>query len=118
MTISAQLTSDIRAKASFLPYCPLCSFVSVADTPDILRGPSHREVRLPASHLRPDGEVLHKIDHCCSVSRTDLSFTSKAEASQWWRVKRQEPLVCPATESRRRNTLAKLLAAQLEPYEP
>lgn len=116
MTIAATLTSDLRARASFLPYCCCCSFVGIHDRPDILRGPSHREVHL-AKTSRREALTVHKLVACCHLSTTDEQFESEAEAASWWRARRLQTLACRADENRRRFTLAKLAAANLEAIE-
>jgi len=104
MSLSATLTADIRARASYLPFCPLCSHVSIKEIQDILIGPSFRAVN-----------GGHKLTQCCSLSATCEVFESEAEAATWWREKRRHPVRDIATDSRRRNTLAKLAAKNLEP---
>lgn len=106
MNLIATLSADIRAKASHLPFCPLCSHIGVQGFPDALRGPSHREFR-----------GRHKLTRCCKLSATDEQFESEAAASAWWRQRRLEPLKDIATDRRRLNTLRKLSEANLEPIE-
>lgn len=104
MTLAAQLSADIRAKASYFPLCPLCSHIGHHDTPDILNGPSVREFH-----------GTFRINHCCSLSNTNEHFDSKASASSWWRARRAEEHPDIATNSRRLNTLQKLEQKGLEP---
>lgn len=106
MPLAATITADLRSRAAFLPYCPLCSFVAVHGSPDILRGPSHREHR-----------GAHKLDGCCLLSETDEQFDSAADAAAWWRRKRLEPVRDIATDRRRLNTIRKLALRNLEPIE-
>lgn len=115
MKLSALLSADIRARASFLGYCPMCSVVGVRDFPDTLIGPRHRSITLRANHAREKDVTIFKLSACCAMSRTDQTFESEAEAASWWAEKRQQPVKDPALDSRRRNVLAKLAAASLEP---
>lgn len=103
MTITAALSADIRARASYLPLCPLCSHVAVRDCADILNGPTHREF-----------QGRHKLDQCCLLSAGCPPMESAADVAKWWRQRRLEPLKDLATDNRRRNCLAKLAAANLE----
>lgn len=100
----ASLTSDLRARASYLPFCPLCSNIGVDGYPDSLTGPTLRQFR---------GQS--KIVACCALSATEEAFDTPASASAWWRAARLQTHRDPATDSRRLNTLAKLAAANLEP---
>lgn len=115
MTLTATLPADMRARASFLAYCPNCSHIGVIDSPDILRGPSHRQKPLKPSVHYPEGRILRKLVKYCSLSDTDQEFDSEADAASWWRSMRQQPLACPADEARRVRTLERLAAADLEP---
>lgn len=114
MTIAATLTSDLRSRAAFIPYCPSCSHVGVDGFADILRGPSHREVHL-AKTSRREARTTHKLTACCMLSTTDEQFESEADAASWWRARRLQTLACRADDNRRRSTLAKLEAKGLEP---
>lgn len=100
----ASIQAEQRARAAYLPPCPLCSFIGVNEFPDKVRGPWHREFR-----------GAHKLTACCSLSTTEQQFESQAHAAQWWQARRLEPLSNPALESRRLSTLAKLSARNLEP---
>lgn len=114
MSIASQLTSDIRSRANYLPYCPLCSFVGIPDRPDILHAPSHRSVTFGPSEHYPEGRTLHKLDSCCALSADCPPGDSQAEVAQWWRARRQESLMDLANDSRRRNTIARLAEKGLE----
>lgn len=115
MTLTATLSADIRARASFLAYCPNCSHLGVTDFPDTLKGPSHRHKPLKPSLHYPKGRILRKLVKCCSLSDTDQEFDGEADAAAWWRSKRQQPLVCAADEARRVRCLERLAAAGMEP---
>lgn len=115
MTLTATLSADMRARASWLPFCPLCSHAGVTDFPDTLKGPSHRQKPLKPSEHYPEGRVLRKLVKCCSLSDTDQEFDSEADAASWWRSKRLQPLACVADEARRVRTLARLSDKGLEP---
>lgn len=105
--IAAKISSDLRARAVYLPPCPLCSFIGVYEFPDMVRGPSHRSFR---------GQ--HKLDPCCTLSAGCDWKESQGEVAKWWREKRQQEInTCIATEGRRKNCMVKLLAANLEPLE-
>ncbi len=106
MTIAAQLSADLRAKASYMPPCALCSHIGVEGYPDQITSPRLREFR---------GEW--KIDHCCALSRTEHIFETAADAAAWWRVKRKETLPNVANDARRRSTLKKLALKSLEPID-
>lgn len=98
--------TDPRARAGYLPPCPLCSFVGIGGFSDVIHGPSHRDFR---------GES--KLTQCCALSATDEAFRTPAEAAAWWRARRLEPSKDLATDNRRRNTLRKLAAKDMEPIE-
>ncbi len=117
MSLTSTLTADLRARSSWMPFCPLCSVIGHTDTPDDLRGPSCRRVVLPKSSIRPEPVTIYKSDRCCGLSATDDHFESPSDLAAWWRHKRQQPLSDPATDNRRKNVLAKLAAKQLEPIE-
>ncbi len=106
MTLTAKLTADMRSRASFLAFCPLCTVLGVIDTPDHLIGPSHRKFREYA-----------KLDACCSLSQGCPPMASQADVAIWWHAKRQQALTDPATNNRRLSVLAKLSQAELEPVE-
>lgn len=101
--LSTTISADIRARSTYLPYCPCCSFPSQ----QLFTGPSHREFR-----------GRHKLDGCCAWS-TNLrpGFASQAEAAQWWRARRMETLPVPALDNRRLLSIARLLEAGLEAIE-
>lgn len=108
------ITADLRARCGYLGYCPLCSHIGVMDFPDMLIGPSHREV-----HLRAIGSmavrITQKLRWCCSLSESTEQFDSPAEAAAHWREKRQQPLKDPSAESRRLLNLARFAQRGLEP---
>lgn len=114
MSIATQLTADMRSRANYLPYCPLCSFCGIPDRPDILHAPSHRTVALPACS-RHEARVVHKLDQCCSLSADCPPCDSQAEVAQWWRARRMETLMDLANDNRRRSTIERLAAKNLEP---
>lgn len=95
--------ADLRSRSDFLPFCPSCSHLGHMDTPDILIGPSLREFR-----------GCFKFIWCCSLSETTQPFTTRYEAAVWWRNERLKDARDPAVTSKRRNTLKKLEAANLE----
>lgn len=114
MTLTAAISADIRARAGYLPMCPLCSFVDV----NILVRPGIRSVAFPASRDYPGGRTVVKSDPCCMFSTPQHNyFESEAAVAQWWREHRLQPLAEPALDNRRRNCIAKLRAAGLEPIE-
>ncbi len=114
MTITSIISADLRARASFLAYCPLCSFLGHPEIPDILKGPSHRTKTLRATADQPE-RTKHCLIACCKLSRTDEVFDSPADAAIWWRARRLETRKDPATDSRRRGCLAKLRNAGWRP---
>lgn len=107
-------TPDQRARADFVPMCPYCSFVSIPEQPDILHRPFIREVSFAPTFNFPEGRTVYKLDKCCSMSDCTIPFDSKASASSWWRARRAEEHPDIATNERRKNTLRKLTAANLE----
>lgn len=110
MTIAETISADIRARADYLPPCPLCSFVSVADMADIVRGPTFRRGR--------NGSATVSLFPCCKLSTDCPWMETEAEAAAWWREQRQRAHADAATDSRRRNQLTKLAAKGLEFYQP
>jgi hypothetical protein len=112
MTLTSAINADRRARADYLPPCPLCSFLN-ADV-SIIRTPFLREF----TRIHQGQSVTtYKLDHCCALSNTTEQFDSAAEAAKWWRNARQQPRSCTATESRRRHTMARLQEAGYEPIE-
>lgn len=105
MSLSATITADLRARAGYLPPCPLCSFLGVQEQPDIIRGPSHRQFR-----------QFHKLDQCCQLSANCPPMDSQAEVAAWWGARRQAEIKsCPSTETRRKSCLEKL---RIKGHEP
>lgn len=112
MTLTTTVSADIRARASFLPMCPMCSFPSV----NILVRPGLRVVTFPTTHDFPEGRTVTKLDPCCMFSTPAHNyFESEAAVAQWWRAHRLQALAEPALDNRRRNCIAKLEIAGLEP---
>lgn len=111
MTLAA-ISADIRARAGYLPMCPLCSFVSA----NILVRPGIRTVTFPATRDYPDGRTVVKIMGCCLYSTPNHNyFETETEAAAWWVIERQQSIADIATDNRRRSCLEKLAAANLEP---
>jgi len=112
--IAAQLTADIRARAAYMPPCPLCSHVGVRDFPDIIIYPNCREVRFPPSRDYSEGRTLHKFDPCCHLTRIEPQ-DSADKVARLWREARQQPLTNPSEESRRQLMLLRLQEKGHEP---
>lgn len=106
MSLSTAITADIRSRAAWLPYCPICS-LQVGTKEQILRGPTHRQFR-----------GVFKLDGCCQYSSPPENyFDSEADASAWWRAARLLEVGRMADEKRRRLTLQRLETANLEAIE-
>lgn len=105
MSLAAKAIDDIRSRASFMPYCHQCSFLSHAELgADLLRGPSLRRFRDKV-----------KVLWCCQISFTEQTFDSEADAAAWWREKRQEVLPSASAEARRKLNLERLSSKGYEP---
>ena len=98
--VGAVYSVEQRSRFNFLPACPLCSF------------PERRIIMAPI--LVPVGDH-YIIQACCRLSEFEDRFYEQAEAAAAWRQRRLEPMESIALENRRRSTLARLTAANLEP---
>lgn len=113
MSVAAILSADIRARAAYLPPCPLCSHVGIPEISDIILGPAHRQM----TRYKDSQTPRHTLTACCALSAGCLWLDSDAECAAWWREERQKPLACIATDNRRKSQLSKLAALNLEPIE-
>lgn len=114
MSLTTAISADIRARAGYIPFCCLCSFPQV----NILVRPGIRVVTFPATRDFPEGRTIFKLDGCCLFSTPQENyFATEAEATQFWRAHRLQPLWDISTDNRRRNCIAKLREANLEPIE-
>lgn len=119
MTLTASTLADIRSRANFMPYCCLCS-LRVGTKEQILNGPSLRTVPFAPSRDYPQGRNVVKVQGCCRHSQPpdeDNYFDDEASASQWWRQARLLEVGPLGDEMRRRRTLERLAAANLEAIE-
>lgn len=105
-TALATVCADLRARASWLPPCPLCSHVDVDGFPLTIVSPM-------AMKSRRNG--AHGLLRCCALSDGCPWLDSAADVAAWWRERRITPLGNIALDNRRVHCLAKLAAHGLEP---
>lgn len=113
-----QLADEIRRSPSFLPPCPLDSFLNGIHPAHIAGPDMRRTLRTiyDAKGARTRA-MRYTLSPCCSLADGCPWFEQEHEVAAWWREKRQQPLDEIALNNRRRLTLERL-APKYDPLPP